>query len=218
MTATLDERDTEIRQRLIDSWDADERPRVGSWIKFADGSYWRMSYDWGDSFQYSIGGSFHLSMGGYASFSGGLEPSVKHDLKPLEEFRKAKFWFFSHQYPGAGRGVGFDFLVRVYKHQDTTLTPAIDKIRRTYTVVQLYKKDNRQSHGGYQYLIEEGGTSVMAFRTTTEFHGWLRVQGLEVTAITYEDPGDVRCMDVGPKNLQQALYDFNTLRDKEALG
>lgn len=221
MQGVLDDRDQEIRHQLIDAWDDNDGkiPKVGSYVKFADGSYWRISHDWSDFFQYSLGGSFFLHSSGHASFSGSLESPISYEpLTELEEFRLARFWFFSHNSAGAGRGVDCEFMIRVFKYEDRSVTPAIDRLKRTYTATQLYREDDQRSRGGYQYLIEKGGMSFKAFRTTTEFYDWMRIQGLEITDVTYENPGEVRCMNVGPKGLYQALYEFNALRDREVLG
>lgn len=94
----------------------DERtgPRVGDFVRFADGILRRISYDWGDGVQTSDGGSFHLGAYG-VSFSGALYGTVPTDSLTLsDEVKTGDVWVFHNGLPGAGRGVHFQPEFRVY--------------------------------------------------------------------------------------------------------
>lgn len=83
----------------------------------------RFTHDWGDSIQTTVGAkhpchgdaSFYLS-DGYASFSGSLDPAInKARLRDTGEMLEGSFWFFHHNFAGAGRGVYFRIPCRVFE-------------------------------------------------------------------------------------------------------
>jgi hypothetical protein len=120
MTPEFDERDAFILAGRKEELDKREGPRVGDWIRFADGAERRISHDWGDSFQYSEGGSFYLG-NGYVSFSGGLEPGIPADsLKLTSEVKDGDVWFFHHDYQTAHNGVPATIKFRVYESSVNT--------------------------------------------------------------------------------------------------
>jgi len=52
----------------------------------------------------------------YLSYSGGLEPSIKHDqLELTDEIRLGAVWFFHHDYSTASNGVNAWIPCRVFK-------------------------------------------------------------------------------------------------------
>lgn len=124
----FDERDAKILEARQVSLDeraaADQRPRSGDFVIFADGVTRRVSHvwDWEASddgpavydCQTSDCGSWYLGVG-YADFSGGLFGSVPASTMTLtEERREGRCWFFHHDYAGAHCGVDALALFRVY--------------------------------------------------------------------------------------------------------
>ena len=119
MSATeLDDRDGGILARRTALLDAVSGPRVGDYVRFADGVERRISYDWGvvgmDGIQTSSGGSFYLG-NGYVSMSGSLFGSVGVETLTLtDETRDGSVWFFHHDYHSAHNGVDATVSFRVY--------------------------------------------------------------------------------------------------------
>jgi hypothetical protein len=120
----IPESQKEKDQRLIsdrrESFDDIDGPRVGDFLKTADGTYHRFTHDWGDSIQttsasYPAHGSFYLGEG-YVSYSGGLDPAIdKKILRRILETREGRFWFFSGDSPRAHNGIYFNIPCRVYE-------------------------------------------------------------------------------------------------------
>lgn len=112
----MDVRDQIILEERIARLDAVPGPRVGDWVRFADGIERRISYIWRDehdtmlSVQTSAGGSYHLG-DGYVSMSGslfvGVDPAT---LTATTETRVGSVWFFHHN------------LWRAYNAIDTEMT------------------------------------------------------------------------------------------------
>lgn len=124
MRPTFDERDAKIRERNLASWNHIPSPRVGDFVRFADGETLRISYvyDWLDvpAFQVSRGGSWHLG-DGYCSFSGALLRSTPLSTLTLtDETRDGLVWFFHHDYPQAHHGVDTHVPCRVYVCTENT--------------------------------------------------------------------------------------------------
>jgi hypothetical protein len=99
-----------------------EGPRVGDYLKTPEG-YLRFTHDWGNEIQTTVrpshpcngDASFYLSEGS-VSFSGSLNPSIaKASLRDTGEKQDGSFWFFHHNYAGAGMGVYFKMPVRVFE-------------------------------------------------------------------------------------------------------
>ena len=113
----LDARDYELAQAAFTNRESIDKPRIGDYVSFATGELERLSHDWDDGFQTSPTGAFFLSASGRGSLScGGLNPLVP--LKALEMTHATlpgDFWFFHHGQAGAGRGVHFQIVCRVYK-------------------------------------------------------------------------------------------------------
>ncbi|WP_341744710.1 hypothetical protein [Azonexus hydrophilus] len=114
---TLDAIDTEILARRTKARSLITTPCIGDFVRFPTGEVERFSHDWGDDIQTSPGGSFYLLEDGDASLTcGGLNPATPTDqLEVTDEMLPGAFWFFSHDIPGAGRGVYFDIPCRVFK-------------------------------------------------------------------------------------------------------
>lgn len=122
MRETFDSRDAEIlavRERLFNEM---EGPRVGDFLSSPEG-FLRFTHDWGDAIQTTVrpphpcsgDGSFYLGEG-FASFSGSLDPSIdKTKLQDTGEKQHGSFWFFHHDFWGAGRGVTFRIPCRVFR-------------------------------------------------------------------------------------------------------
>lgn len=119
----------EILQRRIRLRQETAGPQVGDYVLFegadAPNHRQRISHDWGEDpangehlgVQTSPGGSFYLA-DGYASFSGALNSIVRVEhLIDTGETRLGRFWFFSRDYWGAGRGVDVEAPCRVYRYE-----------------------------------------------------------------------------------------------------
>ena len=112
MTPIFDEKDAAILAEREAKMLACEGPRIGHFVRFADGMLCRMSliHRYSDTdevdIQTSRGGSFYLGENGFVDFSGGLNSSV-----PLERFTKTaekmlgSVWFFHHGHRAAHNGV-----------------------------------------------------------------------------------------------------------------
>jgi hypothetical protein len=113
--ADLDETDLRITKERMAAFMADESPKVGDYVKFADGVERRISYIWRFegkpsgtfSVQTSDGGSWYFGDGGYCSFSGSLYSGVPAStLKHTSSARRGSCWFFHHDHHCAHNGVG----------------------------------------------------------------------------------------------------------------
>lgn len=112
--AALDERDQAILDARVSALNAIPGPRVGDFVRFADGTIRRISHIWDDGPQTSDGGSYYLG-NGYVSMSGGLFPHVPNSsITPTEEKREGSAWFFHHDYATAHNGVGVLVAFRVF--------------------------------------------------------------------------------------------------------
>jgi hypothetical protein len=117
---TADERDAQHVAECMAALDERPGPRVGDFVIFADGTTRRISYHWRDDAgwdggcQTSDSGSYHLGRYG-VSMSGSLCSTVPTDSLVLTaERRQGSVWVFHHDFAGAGRGVTFYPLFRVY--------------------------------------------------------------------------------------------------------
>jgi len=111
---TLDTRDAAILAERVTTLDKQTGPRVGDYVRFADGTVRRISYDWGDSLQTSAGGSYYLG-NGYVSMSGSLYSGVPAEtLTDTGERKDGRVWFFHHDYHTAGGGIDVVTSFRVY--------------------------------------------------------------------------------------------------------
>jgi len=122
----LDDENQFIAAEILANWNAQTgKPRVGDFLRMADGSLKRFCNDTGDGQQITKGGSFYIGRGGGVSYSGGLEsPIMWERFKPTEEITKGRFWFFSHDRAGAGRGVDVFLPCRIYELVDYSMTRA----------------------------------------------------------------------------------------------
>jgi hypothetical protein len=114
-TTDLDERDAAIYSERFHALQDVHGPRVGDFVRFADGRMERISHDWDGDVQTSEGGSFYLGKG-YVSFSGGLNPSIPtSELVYKAEHKRGSCWFFHHDHYCADNGVAVDMDFRVYE-------------------------------------------------------------------------------------------------------
>ena len=118
----LDERDEAILAQRVAALDAVEGPRVGDFVRFADGVERRISYIWPEawddettsSVQTSDGGSYYLG-DGYVSMSGSLYTGVHgRTLTLTDEQREGSVWFFHHNQHVAHNGVDVMIPFRVF--------------------------------------------------------------------------------------------------------
>lgn len=120
MTAVLDGRDEAIIAERMAKLDAKAGPRVGDFVRFADGTLRRISYHWRDDegwdggCQTSDAGSYYLGNYG-VSMSGGLFPCVPTESLTLtDEQRDGAVWIFHHDVHRAHNGVHASVPFRVY--------------------------------------------------------------------------------------------------------
>jgi len=122
MYPEFDQRDAEILNKRESSFNSVTGPRVGDFLKTPDGVL-RLTHDWGDSIQTTVrakhpcygDASFYLG-DGYASFSGSLDSAIdKTLLRDTGETMPGSFWFFHHDFAGAGRGVHCKMACRVFE-------------------------------------------------------------------------------------------------------
>lgn len=111
----LDARDNMIREERAAALDGVNGPRIGDFVRYADGVTERIGAIRDDIIQTSLGeGSFHLGNYG-ASHSGSLRPFITRDtLTEVEgEARAGAVWFF-HDHRQAGNAVETTIPFRVY--------------------------------------------------------------------------------------------------------
>lgn len=113
----LDELDQVIAAKIAAAYASNTgRPRVGDFVIFPDGSINRCAYAWEYGMQTCKGGSFSTGTHGGVSMSGSLDKAwLWESFEDTGETRKGRFWFFSHNLPGAGRGVDVFLSCRVYR-------------------------------------------------------------------------------------------------------
>lgn len=112
----MDTLDLTLLNQCIAKRNTKEGPQVGDWVRLPDKTYERFAHDWGSDIQTCYNGSFYLSLTGNASMSGTLNGAIPlADIKPTQETRPARFWFFHHGITGADRGVNFIIDVPVFE-------------------------------------------------------------------------------------------------------
>lgn len=95
-------------------------PQCGDWLDFPDRQT-RISHNWEeDGVQTTCGdgdkGDFYLCAGGGCSFSGSLDPIISLDrIRPTDEMRAGRVWFFSLNQSQAHNGVTYFTPFRVWK-------------------------------------------------------------------------------------------------------
>lgn len=122
----LDEKDRNLRAerigaraRLIAA--APDRPLVGDFARFADGTLRRISHVWQwdddpiELIQTSTDGSWHLCESGHISMSGSLFGGLKPDLFSLSgNWETGDVWFFHHNWWKAHNAVHTRLQFRVF--------------------------------------------------------------------------------------------------------
>ena len=111
----LDERDAAIFSERFHAYQDIHGPRVGDFVRFADGRLERISHIWNDGVQTSESGSFYLGKG-YCSFSGSLNPLIPSaELEYRADHKRGPVWFFHHDHWRASNGVHASMDFRVYE-------------------------------------------------------------------------------------------------------
>jgi hypothetical protein len=122
----LDDCDRDILRRRWSRLENVAGPRVGDYVRFADGTERRFAHDWDEyglqTTDERFGPmSFYIGDEG-CSYSGSLNPCVKREALTLAkdqwgsvETKEGHVWFFHHDSAGAGRGVPAFLPFRVYK-------------------------------------------------------------------------------------------------------
>jgi len=149
----LDDENQLIAAEILANWNAQTgKPRVGDFLRFPDGSMKRFCNDTGDGQQLTKGGSFSIGRNGGVSYSGGLEsPMMWERFKPTEETTKGRFWFFSHDRAGAGRGVDVFLPCRIYELVDFSMTR---EEAEAHTVASACREFWGAKSGDYQNRVE----------------------------------------------------------------
>lgn len=124
----FDDEDAALLAERIEARDKLEGPRLGDFVRFAEGvevprlsrdddsRVGRFVHDWGDDIQWYRDGSFYLCKGGGCSYSGTLNPAIpKSSLTLTDDKEYGSFWFFHHDMAGASRGVYVKAPCRVYE-------------------------------------------------------------------------------------------------------
>lgn len=111
------EKDEALLAERVEEWETHPGPRVGDFLDFDDGTRHRFSHDHGQEWGIQtspLGGSFYLGLG-YVSYSGGLQPCIKHhDLTATDEKRQGLFWFFHNDWRRASNGITVSVPCRVF--------------------------------------------------------------------------------------------------------
>ncbi len=121
----LDARDRAIGADTLTAWQARAggKPRVGDFVRLPNGNLHRCAHGWDWGMQTCRGGSFFITTSGGASMSGSLCGALLWEYyKPTPETKPGRFWFFSHNVSGAGRGVDLWLPCTVYDLQPFTMT------------------------------------------------------------------------------------------------
>lgn len=124
MNSSLDAKDQIILEQTIAARDKLLQPLVGDIVIWPNDHVRRISdATWSTIYQTCATGSFHISRNGHADFSGTLFPPVLREyLVGTSEKRSATFWFFHHNFAGAGRAVHVEIPVKVYRLQPFTMS------------------------------------------------------------------------------------------------
>jgi hypothetical protein len=120
----LDDENKVIAARIAAAYGAkQDRPRVGDFIRIPGRGLHRFCFAHEFGMQTTPGGSFYVGTCGGVDYSGSLDRCKLYErFKPTGETIKGRFWFFSHNRPGAGRGVDIFLDCRVYDLVDFSLT------------------------------------------------------------------------------------------------
>lgn len=115
--AHLDNRNQKIAQDIKCARDGHHgAPEVGDFVIMPDGRYERCADGCRFSMQTTEQGSFFVHADGTASMSGTLKRGrLLEYYQPTDETKMGRFWFFSHNQAGAGRGVDVFFPCRVWR-------------------------------------------------------------------------------------------------------
>lgn len=143
----LDDRNKAIAEEIRAAWEARTgRPRVGDYVLMPGNKLQRCAHAWDDGMQTTDGGSFHIMSSGRASMSGSLHGSQLWEyFQPTEEIKPGRFWFFSHNLAGAGRGVDFWLPCRVYRLEPFTMTEEQARAHpRAKSSAEFWGEDHRE--------------------------------------------------------------------------
>lgn len=113
-----DEKDREIAERRLLTWDMDIGPRVGDYVITPDGRYLRFAYRWPEGLQTTKkegSGSFYLA-DGYMDMSGSLDPTIPFEqIESTSERKSGYCWIFHNDIHRAQNAVRIKALCRVYR-------------------------------------------------------------------------------------------------------
>ena len=123
------------------------KPTVGDFVIMPDGRMERCCHDAVYGMQTADGGSFFVHASGKSSFSGGLNrPQLWEYFQDTGETRLGKFWFFSHNYAGAGRSVDVYLPCRVFRLAPFTMTEDQARAHPKARATADYWGENHSDH------------------------------------------------------------------------
>jgi hypothetical protein len=156
--AHLDARNTEIAAEIEAAREAmTGKPRIGDFVIMPNGTLERCCYASRDGMQTTYGGSFSISKSGHSGYSGSLNRSrLLEYFKDTGETRPGKFWFFSHNQPGAGRGVDVFLPCRIYRLEPFTMTEADARAHPKAKAVAEFWGENHRDHLGAIAALMKG--------------------------------------------------------------
>lgn len=140
-----------LRQELVQQ----AQPLLGDVVVWPNGEIRRFSMLSDDIFQTCRvdAGSFFVYSNGHAQFSGSLKPPVLKDfLVRTNEFQHGRFWFFSHNEAGPGRGVQCELPCRVWRLEPFKRTREEAEAHRHALKAKLTWGSNRLE---YERVLEE---------------------------------------------------------------
>lgn len=112
----FDEKDAALLAEKTAIWEKRIGPRVGDFIRMKNGTLSRFTHDWDDEIQTGGECGSYYFFGSGASYSGGLDPSIKKTtFSNTGEMKLGEFWFFHHNESRAFNGVYVLVPCRIYQ-------------------------------------------------------------------------------------------------------
>jgi hypothetical protein len=169
----------QILQRRMEAFNRRAGARVGDFLRLPQPDprcpeFTRFTHDWGDSIQTGgMDGSFYLGHG-FLSYSGGLDPGIAHtDLLPTTETKPGHVWFFDGDISGAGRGVSFSVLLRVFVTRPGADLTGVWEMHCPYNLTVWETEEAEKRGHRYRFTVSHHSTAHNAFNTEQELRAWL---------------------------------------------
>jgi hypothetical protein len=123
------------------------KPTVGDFVIMPNGSTERCCHGHEFGMQTAERGSYFVHSSGHGNFSGGLNsPQLWEYFQDTGETRLGKFWFFSHNHSGAGRGVDVFLPCRVFQLVPFTMTEEEARAHPKAKATAEYWGENHNDH------------------------------------------------------------------------